>query len=414
MQKKIKIILISFFLLSVSVLILGFTGCAKFILGSKAEMEAMVKLSSSKFPDFRDDLNYENLDESITQSLSYLLKRPADKKFKFANDIYTTSQMVESLEAFQKFIASRPPADDLRDYIKTNYYVYKSTGNDKNGRVLFTGYYEPELEGSLFKNDIYKYPVYGKPSDLVTIDLSLFSLKYKGEKITGRYTGQTVVPYYDRKQIETGAIAENEAIVIAWVKDPVSLFFLQIQGSGKINLDNGEILHVHYHATNGHPYKSIGALLIQQDIIPRSEMSMQNIRKYLNSNPDKMHEILNHNPSYVFFKPEQAGPFGYLEVKLTPQRSVALDKSIFPLSGLVYVETLKPDIDENGEIIAWSNYNKFVLAQDTGGAIRGPGRADLFWGNGKYAEIAAGNMQHEGNFYFLVLKPGVETGQKPK
>ncbi|MBU1053440.1 MAG: MltA domain-containing protein [Proteobacteria bacterium] len=403
MQKKIKNILVAFFLLSV--LILGFTGCAKFILGSRVEMEAMVKLSSSKYPDFCDDLNYENLDESIKQSLSYLLKRPADKKFKFANDIYTTSQMVESLEAFQKFIISRPSADALRDYIKTNYYVYKSTGNDKNGRVLFTGYYEPELEGSLFKNDIYKYPVYGMPSDLVTINLSSFSSKYKGEKITGRYTGQTVVPYYDRKQIETGAIAENEAIVIAWVKDPVSLFFLQIQGSGKIDLDNGEILNVHYHATNGHPYKSIGALLIQQDIIPRSEMSMQNIRKYLYSNPEKMHEILNHNPSYVFFKTEQAGPFGYLEVKLTPQRSVALDKSIFPLSGLVYVETLKPDIDENGEIIAWSNYNKFVLAQDTGGAIRGPGRADLFWGNGKYAEIAAGNMQHEGSFYFLVLKP---------
>lgn len=414
MQKKIKIILIVFFLVSVSVLIFGFAGCTKSILVPRAEMEVMVKLSSSKYPDFCDDLNYKNLDDGIKLSLSYLLKRPADKKFRFADDIYTTSQMIESLETFQKYIANRPSSDDLRDYIKTNYNVYKSAGNDKNGRVLFTGYYEPELEGSLFKSDIYKYPVYGMPSDLVTIDLSLFSSKYKGEKITGRYTGQTVVPYYDREQIETGAIAENEAIIIAWVKDPVSLFFLQIQGSGKINLDNGEILNVHYHASNGHPYKSIGALLIQQEIIPRSEMSMQSIRKYLYSNPEKMDEILNYNPSYVFFKPEQDGPFGCLEVKLTPQRSVALDKSIFPLSGLVYVETLKPDVDESGEILSWSNYNKFVLAQDTGGAIRGPGRADIFWGNGKYAEIAAGNMQHEGSLYFLVLKPGAKTAQKSK
>ncbi|MBU4011765.1 MAG: MltA domain-containing protein, partial [Proteobacteria bacterium] len=257
-------------------------------------------------------------------------------------------------------------------------------------------------------------PVYGIPADLVSMDLSLFSPKYQGEKITGRYTGQRVVPYYERREIEAGAIADNEAYIIAWVKDPVGLFFLQIQGSGKINLDNGETVNVHYHASNGHPYKSIGALLIQKDIIERSKMSMQSIREYLNSNPEKMQEILNHNPSYVFFKTEQDGPFGCLEVKLTPQRSIALDRRIFPLSGLVYIETLKPDVDENGEILGWSKCYKFVLAQDTGGAIRGPGRADLFWGNGKYAETAAGNMQHKGSFYFLMLKSNVETTQKSK
>ncbi|MBA3036429.1 MAG: murein transglycosylase [Desulfobacterium sp.] len=412
MQKKIKTLLGIFFL--VSVLVSVFAGCAKIILKPGVKPSAIIKLSSSSYPDFTDDMNYENLDESIKQSLSYLFKRPASSKFKFGDDIYTTSQMIKSLEAFQKFIVSRPSADELRKYINTNYYVYKSAGSNRKEEVLFTGYYEPELDGSLFKSDIYKYPVYGIPADLVSMDLSLFSPKYQGEKITGRYTGQRVVPYYERREIEAGAIADNEAYIIAWVKDPVGLFFLQIQGSGKINLDNGETVNVHYHASNGHPYKSIGALLIQKDIIERSKMSMQSIREYLNSNPEKMQEILNHNPSYVFFKTEQDGPFGCLEVKLTPQRSIALDRRIFPLSGLVYIETLKPDVDENGEILGWSKCYKFVLAQDTGGAIRGPGRADLFWGNGKYAETAAGNMQHKGSFYFLMLKSNVETTQKSK
>lgn len=412
MQKKIKTLLGIFFL--VSVLVSVFAGCAKIILKPGVKPSAIIKLSSSSYPDFADDMNYENLDESIKQSLSYLFKRPASSKFKFGDDIYTTSQMIKSLEVFQKFIVSRPSADELRKYINTNYYVYKSAGSNRKEEVLFTGYYEPELDGSLLKSDIYKYPVYGIPADLVSIDLSLFSPKYQGEKITGRYTGQRVVPYYERREIEAGAIADNEAYIIAWVKDPVGLFFLQIQGSGKINLDNGETVNVHYHASNGHPYKSIGALLIQKDIIERSKMSMQSIREYLNSNPEKMQEILNHNPSYVFFKTEQDGPFGCLEVKLTPQRSIALDRRIFPLSGLVYIETLKPDVDENGEILGWSKCYKFVLAQDTGGAIRGPGRADLFWGNGKYAETAAGNMQHKGSFYFLMLKSNVETTQKSK
>ena len=134
-------------------------------------------------------------------------------------------------------------------------------------------------------------------------------------------------------------------------------------------------------------------------------MSMQRIRAYLNSNPEEVQDILNYNPSYVFFKTEKDGPLGCLGVKLTPRRSVALDRRIFPLAGLVYIETVKPQVSGNGEITEWIKNKSFVLSQDTGGAIRGPGRADIFWGNGKYAEIAAGNMKHMGSLYFLILKP---------
>jgi len=313
--------------------------------------------------------------------------------------------MIDSLIKFLEFIEKNSSQDELKQFISKNYLVYKSTGSNQTGEVLFTGYYEPFLEGSLTKSDLYKYPVYGIPSDLVSIDLSLFSPKYAGEKISGRYTGKTVVPYFDRKEIETGGILEGQAPVIVWVKDRIDLFFLQIQGSGKIKTDNGEILNIHYHASNGRPYKSIGNFLIEKEIITKSEMSMQKIRAYLSANPERTDDTLNYNPSYVFFKTAKEGPLGYLEVRLIPERSIALDRRIFPLAGLAFIESVKPVIDETGNIQEWLKSKKFVLNHDTGGAIRGPGRADIFWGNGKYAETAAGNMQHKGSLYFLILKP---------
>jgi len=381
------------------------SGCSTIMHKPPAESSVLEKLPVSEYPEFVDDTNYVNLSDSIQQSLAYLKNRPKDMKFKFGLDVYETSHMVDSLVKFLEFTEKRPSADELKRYLDENYYVYKSTGINGSGEVLFTGYYEPFLEGSLIKSETYKYPVYGTPPDLVSIDLSLFSPKYEGEKLTGRYTGQTVVPYYERKEIETGRMLEGKAPVIVWVKDAVDLFFLQIQGSGKILLDNGEIINIHYHAKNGHPYKAIGNLLIQKKVIPPSEISLQRIRAYLNSNPEDVQDILNYNPSYVFFKTEKEGPFGYLEVRLTPERSIALDRRIFPLAGLVYIDTVKPVIDTNGNIQEWLNNKKFVLNQDTGGAIIGSGRADIFWGNGKHAEIAAGNMKHRGSLYFLILKP---------
>ncbi|MGD9411544.1 MAG: MltA domain-containing protein, partial [Desulfobacterales bacterium] len=270
--------------------------------------------------------------------------------------------------------------------------------------VLFTGYYEPHLSGRLYQDDVYRYPIYALPDDLIKIDLSAFGEKYGRESIVGRYTGQTVVPYYDRKEIDEEDALVGKAEPLAWVKDPVDVFFLQIQGSGKIFLDTGAVINVHYHGTNGRPYRSIGRLLIEEQKIPKEEMSMQKIRSYLQAHPEEMAPVLNHNPSYVFFKLESEGPLGYINVLLTPGRSIALDKRIFPPAALAYIHTKKPVVNGAGQIDSWTDCNRFVLNQDTGGAIRGPGRADLFWGNGPYAEIAAGHMAHRGRLYFLILK----------
>ena len=212
-------------------------------------------------------------------------------------------------------------------------------------------------------------------------------------------------PITTGKAIDHDGVLAESARALAWVRDPVDLFFLHIQGSGKIFLDSGRVLNVHYHTTNGRPYRSIGKFLIDSGAIPRPQMSMQAIRRYLRAHPESVDAVLNGNPSYVFFKLEKDGPLGSLEVKLTPGRSIATDRRLFPAAALCFIETRKPLIDAAGQIRRWTALNRFVLNQDTGGAIRGPGRADLFWGNGRYAELAAGHMQHPGVMYFLVLKP---------
>jgi membrane-bound lytic murein transglycosylase A len=274
------------------------------------------------------------------------------------------------------------------------------------GEVLYTGYYEPHLRGSRIKTGEYRYPIYARPRDLIQIDLSLFKEKYAGEKIIARYSNQQVLPYYDRSEIEADGVLDGRAEVLVWVSDPVDVFFLQIQGSGKVYLDNGEVLNVHYHTSNGRPYRSIGKLLIDQGKISVDDMSMQKIREYVNTHPDEMTNVFNYNPSYVFFQIEADGPLGNINVKLTPGRSIALDRRIFPKAALCFIEAEKPVIDGTGKIQSWRRFSRFALNQDTGGAIRGPGRADIFWGNGPYAEIAAGHLKHRGVLYFLVLKPG--------
>jgi membrane-bound lytic murein transglycosylase A len=392
--------------LSVLSFFMFFVGCA---VVQKAPIKrtdtALVRVRPSECPDFYDDMSYDGLAYAIRQSILYLKKIPEDRHFRFGEETFDTNHMITSLERFLGFISTKPSEQLLTKYIDTHYLVYSSIGDDNFGRMLFTGYYEPFLEGCLVKSDQCRYPVYSRPDDLVTVDLSLFSSRFQGETITGRYNNQTVVPYYSRREIEFESALEGKARSIAWLKDSVDLFFLQIQGSGKIHLDNGDTINVHYYGTNGRPYRSIGKLLIDEGKIPRSEMSMQKIRAYLHTHPEDVESILSHNPSYVFFKVEKDGPLGYLEVKLTPGRSIALDRRLFPLSGLAFIETEKPIINGNGKIDHWEKFKRFVLAHDTGGAVTGPGRADLFCGNGPYAEIAAGHMQQTGRLYFLVLRP---------
>jgi len=370
-----------------------------------AEELALVRKSTFSYPDFSDDLAFDGLEHSILKSIAYLQKVPADRSYQFGQDRIDAAHLMKSLQYFLDFIRTNPSSPELKKFIRSHYNVYQSIGRDQKGEVLFTGYYEPHLSGRSSPDEEFRFPIYTLPTDILKIDLSAFGDKYKGETIVGRYTGETVVPYHDRREIDEDDALAGKTKSLAWLKDPVDLFFLQIQGSGKVFLDTGEVINVHYHGTNGRPYRAIGTLLIEEQKIPKEEMSMQKIRAYLHAHPEEMAAVFNYNPSYVFFKVESEGPLGYINVLLTPGRSIALDRRIFPPAALAFIQTQKPVANSAGQIDSWSDFSRFVLNQDTGGAIRGPGRADLFWGNGPYAEIAAGHLKHTGKLYYLILKP---------
>ena len=365
----------------------------------------MKKVSIPNWPFLKDDISFDSLDSAINESLIYLNKLDPAKELSFGDDQFSVAHVIESLSRFAAYTATEPNNETLQKWLETHYSLYQAGGRSTDGRVLFTGYYEPFLNGRLKKDAVYKYPVYALPNDLVRVDLGLFEKKWAGQKITGRMVNNRFLPYPDRRAIDQKNALQASADVLAWVDDPVDLFFLHIQGSGRIYLADGKSINVHYHGSNGHPYRSIGRYLIDQGKISREEMSMQAIRSYLAEHPDEMETILNTNPSYVFFKLEKIGPLGNLGRPMTPGRSNALDRRIFPPAVLGFAITEQPLLDADGNIVQWVPMQRFVVNQDTGGAIKGPGRADLFWGNGPYAEQAAGHFKQEGDLYFLVLKP---------
>ena len=355
-------------------------------------------------PSFHDDMDNESLILALRRNIEYLDRLDPETVFHYGPDDFTIQQVREGQEVFLDLLSKGLDPGQLRSEIRKNFRVYQATGRVGNRRVLFTGYYEPIYEGSLVPNETFRYPLYRPPDDLTRIDLSLFSEKLKGENIVARIEGKKVLPYYSRYQIESERVLEGKGLEIAWLKDPLDVAFLHIQGSGRLRLPDGKDLLVQYQASNGRPYQSIGKYMIEKGFLVPKEMSMQAIRKYLTENPDVLNEVLNYNPSYIFFQKVENGPLGSLGVLLTPGRSVALDSKIFPKGALGFISCQKPLVNDRGEIIDWTKFSRFVLNQDTGGAIKGAGRADIFWGSGLNAELTAGHLRYDGNLYILIRK----------
>ncbi len=373
------------------------------------------KLKPDRYPMFTDDMEFENLAESMEQSLTYFRRVPTDRIYTYGKETYTAAHMIASMETFKAFLETKPSAHDLNEFIRSYFFVYAAAGNS-DGEVLFTGYFEPTYEGSLEGNregslepgDAYPYPLYSRPNDLVEIDLSLFSDKYKGHRrLTAMVNPETkrVVPYDSRQKINAEKDFHTRSEPVAWLKNRVDRFFLEIQGSGRIDLGNGEVLRVHYAGSNGKAYRSIGRYLIDKNEILKENMSMQAIRTWLEMHPDRMDEVLHFNESFVFFRTETGGPYGSIGVEVTPLRSIATDRRLFPKGGLCFVQTRLPDTININPLKEWQDVSFFVLNQDTGGAINGPARADLFCGNGHYAKFTAGHMNQYGRLFFLVMRP---------
>jgi len=292
-----------------------------------------------------------------------------------------------------------PDDATARAFFETHFRVHRvNAGDGREG--LITGYYEPVLNGSKTRDERFRWPLYKRPDNLLTIDLASLYPELKGRPVRGRLEGNRVVPYYSRAEIGNGKskspLAGHE---LFWVDDPVEAFILQVQGSGRVRLADGSEVAIGYADQNGHPYRSLGGALIQMGALTREEVTLTRIRDWLAANPEQTAALLNSNPSYIFFTQRDAsldGPLGSLGVALTPGRSVAVDPAYIPLGLPVWLDALLPD----GTLL-----QRLAFAQDTGGAIKGPVRADLFIGRGTDAGRLAGEMKQRGRLYVLLPKP---------
>jgi membrane-bound lytic murein transglycosylase A len=286
----------------------------------------------------------------------------------------------------------------LRAFFEEGFTPYQVFNPDGSSQGLITGYYEPKLVGSRVQTERFRYPLYAVPDDLLVIDLSDTYPQLKGMRLRGRLQDKRVVPYYNRAEIETGKAAQ-QGRELFWADDAVELFFLHIQGSGRVELPDGSLVKIGYAEQNGHPYISIGKKLVETGELKLEEASMQGIKDWAKRNPEKLGALLAQNPSYVFFRELPNGlsaPLGALGVPLTETYSIAVDPRTIPLGAPVFLATTYPNTTEP--------LNRLMLAQDTGGAIKGAVRADFFWGFGEQAGIQAGRMKQAGQMWVLFPK----------
>lgn len=291
-----------------------------------------------------------------------------------------------------------PDKTMIHAYFKQYFNVFNANNQDGTDTGMITGYYEPLLNGSLIKSSKYPYPLYRQPADMITVELGNVYPELKNKRIRGKIVGNKLIPYYSRADIEAypSPIAGSELV---WINDLIDVFFLQVQGSGLVKLENGDSMHVGYADQNGQPYNSIGRILVERGELTLDQASMQGIKNWANNNPTKLRELLNANPSYVFFRELPAGlpgPLGALGVPLTAERSVAIDPKFIPLGAPILLSTTEPNSNKP--------LNRMMVAQDTGGAIKGGVRADFYWGSGDTAGKQAGAMKQSGKIWVLLPK----------
>ena len=293
---------------------------------------------------------------------------------------------------------SSPTNIKIIDYLHTNFDLYKTQNEDGSQEGLITGYYQPVLKGSRTKTKKYKIPLYTTPLDLITVDLSEIYPELRYKRLRGRVEGNKLIPYLTREEIakKDYPLQGNE---IFWVENPIESFFLEIQGSGVIQFDDGSTTQVGYANQNGHPYRSLGLALIREGELKRHKVSMKSIKSWAKKNKRKLQKFLNANPSTVFFRelPQGLpGPIGALGVPISSERSVAIDRKFIPLGAPIFLSTTEP----NSNI----SLNKLMIAQDTGGAINGGVRADFYWGQGDKAGSKAGSMKQSGQIWVMLPK----------
>lgn len=342
----------------------------------------------------------DSLLAAIDESLSYLQEPSAARCFPYQDPVSGYSipreRAIRSLKRFKTVWQEAKTGEDLKRRILEEFAVFRSIGWDGAGGVLFTAYYTGTFEGSRTPDETYRYPLYRRPPDLVSTPEG---------KILGRRTGPAeVVPYYDRREIEAGALA-GKGLEICWLRDPFEGYVAQVQGHADIRLPNASILKLGNAGTNGHEYRSIRNLLVASGKLAPEKASLAGLREYFRLHPSEFRAVAAENPRYPFFVERTGAPVGSLNVPVTTRRSIATDKAVFPRGCLAFCDTRIP---APGDPIrtATGDFRQFVLDQDTGGALRAAGRADIYIGRGPLAERIAGRTESEGRLYYLFLKEG--------
>jgi membrane-bound lytic murein transglycosylase A len=341
-----------------------------------------------------DDLAGAGLEEAIGASLRYLAKLPAAKNYNLCDRQVSVAELKNSLKELRSLWRTTGGGREFSKRLAEGFVLLAVQKDDQEKKVMITGYFEPMLEGALHKETPFLYPLYPVPTDLVQ----------KGGEV-GRLDGGRLVPYWTRGEIEEQNLLAGQELV--YLNDPVEAFILQVQGSGRVRLRDGSVRRLQYGAKNGRPYRSIGKFLVERGAMGLDEVTLPTISAYLKAHPDEAQEILQYNESFVFFRwgnPDQAGPLGSLGEPLTPERSVALDRECFPPGAPAFLFGRKPKFNDKDEIIGWSKMQRLVFNQDSGSAIRGPGRLDLFLGCGARARATAGVLKGQGRLYFLLKK----------
>lgn len=330
----------------------------------------------------------------IKGSFSDLPKWESENHTEALDAFKANCKSIKTKEIYNELCRVSLDAKDAKNFFVTYFEPYKITLQGSKEMGLLTGYYEPELRGSLVKKEPYIYPVYKTPSDLVTVELGTIYPELKNYRLRGRVDGDKLVPYYARGDMKS---IKSEAI--CYTDSKIDLFFLEVQGSGRVVLEDKKSIFIGYDNQNGYPYASIGKYLSDIGAIPLEEVSMQSIKAWLDKNPSRVDEVLNHNKSMVFFKQKDRAATGSLGLVLTPRRSVAVDKNFISLGSMLYLSADAQD----------RSFNQIVMAQDTGGAIKGAIRADLFLGHGKDGEEIAGKLKAALEMWILLPKKPKES-----
>ncbi|MFT5697634.1 MAG: membrane-bound lytic murein transglycosylase A [Desulforhopalus sp.] len=353
-----------------------------------------------------DDLDRKSLIQVLESHKHYLARQSRDEEISVGSHQFTNDWLHNSVSELLDFLRNQPDKEQLSIFLQTNYLFFQAGGRKKKSgrKMLVTGYYEPLFQGSLTKEAPYLTPLYSPPSSLVQLTDA------DGKKQVGRYNKQhKFTTFWTRQEIETEHHLDGNELV--YLKDPFDAYLLHVQGSGKIALPDGSVKSIGFAGTNGMTYKSIGKYLVDQKIMKLKEVNIPAIREYLTRHPSELLPLLHQNPRYIFFQwRDDKGPRGSSGEPLTAGRSIAIDHQSLPGGAIAYLISQKPRLDSANKIESWQPMNRFVLPQDSGSAIKGTGRVDVFWGNGIYAETAANHMKQPGKLYFLVKKGFKETG----